>query len=185
MTRLPKIEQPLTDGQIILRPWTMEDVEVMTRACQDPEIQRWTRVPENYTAADARLFIGDTERRRQEGESLSLAAADSKSQQILGSVALVSISWQDKRAEIGYWVAPQGRQQGVAVRAVRLLSRWVFENLDLERLGIIVAVGNTPSARVAMNAGFKAEGVLRSYLQSKQGRCDAIVHGLLRHELNG
>ncbi|WP_433533373.1 GNAT family N-acetyltransferase [Micromonospora sp. CA-263727] len=35
---------------------------------------------------------------------------------------------------MGYWTAPWARGQGVAVRAVRAVARWSFEELKLRRL---------------------------------------------------
>jgi RimJ/RimL family protein N-acetyltransferase len=82
---------------------------------------------------------------------------------------------------VGYWVAPQARGRGVATAAVRLLSAAAFEQLDLIRLDLIVAVGNVASVRVAEKAGYTREGVMRSYLATKKnGRDDAVMFGLVR-----
>jgi hypothetical protein len=51
----------LSDGDILLRPFTEDDVPAIVAACQDPEIPRWTRVPSPYTEADARAFVAGSE----------------------------------------------------------------------------------------------------------------------------
>ena len=48
----------LRDGELMLRPWTLDDVPAIIRACNDPEIQRWIPViPRPYTDDDARSFV--------------------------------------------------------------------------------------------------------------------------------
>ncbi len=52
-------------------------------------------------------------------------------------------------AEIGYWIAPAARRQGVAARAVELVSAWAFATLPLERIELMPYAGNDASAAVA------------------------------------
>ncbi len=48
----------LRDGDIELRPWTLDDVPAIVAACNDAEIQHWIPViPRPYTEADARAFV--------------------------------------------------------------------------------------------------------------------------------
>jgi hypothetical protein len=34
-------DAPLSDGVVTLRPWTLDDVPAIARACDEPEIARW------------------------------------------------------------------------------------------------------------------------------------------------
>ena len=183
MTRvpIPRLSGPPTDGTITLRAWTEADVPAVTRACQDPETQRWTGVPAGYEEEYARQYINGREESRRLGETLDMAVADAHDLAMLGSVGLVKFDAVNRRGEVGYWVAPHARGRGVATAAVRLLSAAAFEQLDLIRLDLIVAVGNVASVRVAEKAGFTREGVMRSYLATKEhGRDDAVMFGLVR-----
>ena len=65
-------------------------------------------------------------------------------------------------------------------RAVRLLSRWVFDNLPIERIQITVQPDNEASRAVAERAGYSFEGILRSYIEIKGTRHDAAMYSLLR-----
>src|SRR5690606_29979968 len=47
----------LSDDVLRLRLPADDDVAAITRICQDPDIQRWTRVPSPYTEDDARSFV--------------------------------------------------------------------------------------------------------------------------------
>jgi RimJ/RimL family protein N-acetyltransferase len=38
----------ITVDELLLRPWQADDADAVYRACQDPDIQRWTTVPRPY-----------------------------------------------------------------------------------------------------------------------------------------
>ena len=169
----------LTDGAIELRLWREDDIPVVVEACQDPEIHRWMPLPWPYTKKDAREWIGSHQEKRAEGESVVFAITDSGGEKALGSVGLEEINWEHGRAVVGYWIAKHARRQGVATRAVRLLSEWALNDLGLMRLSLLVFTGNTVSERVAENAGFTREGLMRSYFRVKNRKVDATMFSLV------
>ena len=152
-------------------------------ACQDPDIPRWTTVPSPYGETDARAWMAGHEAMRREGRGLCLAIASLETDRLLGVVDLVVSSWPHAVAEIGYWLARGARGQGLGARAVRLLAGWAFTAVGLARLEILVEPGNIASQRVAEDAGFRREGVLRSYRELKGTRRDYVVYSLLVGEL--
>jgi RimJ/RimL family protein N-acetyltransferase len=149
---------PPCDGTVLLRHWTPADAEAIAQACSDPAIQRWTHVPANYAIADARAFVEAAERERAERRSFQIAVAPAEDPTaVLGSVGLVGIDWPDGIGEIGYWVCPGARGQGVATRAAMLLSTWTFQTLPLSRIVLMADARNAPSMQVAGRAGFLCE----------------------------
>lgn len=181
MTRIVLPEQPLRDGPTVLRPWRDSDVRAVTEACQDPEIARWTTVPENYRESDARAFLLYRFDAILAGTTAPFAIV-SPANRLLGSVALMRMDWPHRRGEAGYWLAAWARGQGHATRALRLISRWGFQTLGLERIDLFAATGNLPSQRVAERAGFGRDAVLRSYMRGKEGQQDMVAYGLLARE---
>ncbi len=181
----PGIEFPvegLGDGRIRLRLHADADVPAIVAACQDPEIPRWTRVPDQYGETEARAWLAQETEGRAGGEALGLVIVGPDDGGLLGSIG-ARLELADGRCELGYWTARRARGRGVATRAVRLLSGWAFEALGVGRLQILVEPDNTASRRVAERAGFAFEGVLRSYLVNKGVRRDAASYSLLRGEL--
>ncbi len=185
MPAIPLPSPPLQDAAVSLRPWQEEDVEAVLDACQDPEIPRWTAIPSPYTAQDARRYVGRAELDRLAGRELGLAVLDAQTGALLGSCGLARFDWEDRKAEIGYWIARDARRRSAGTRATRLLSRWAIEHLGLERLELLVNPANEPSQRLALSAGFSREGVLRSYRRRKGRREDYVVFSLLASDLEG
>jgi RimJ/RimL family protein N-acetyltransferase len=186
MTEVHAIEFPIggiEDGEIRLRFRTDADVPAIVEACKDPEIPRWTRVPYDYDEETARAFGGRADADQREGRGLHLLVVDPEDDRLLGSVGIVAIDWEESHCDIGYWAVAAERGRGVIPRAVRLLCRWIFDSLPIERISISAEPENAASRRVAEKAGFTYEGVLRSWFVNKGTRRDAASYSLLRGEL--
>ena len=182
MPRLRLPDPPLTDGEITLREWTLADVPALTRACQDPEIPRWTVVPSPYLERHARDYIAGCAGDRNAGRELALAIVD-REDNLLGAIGIGRFDWEDRKAEIGYWIAREARQRAVGVRATRLLACWALTELRLERLELLANPGNEASQRLAERAGFTREGLLRRYRRRRGEREDLVMFGLLPQDL--
>lgn len=175
-------------GDLLLRLPRDGDVDAITAACQDPDIQRFALVPSPYTVDDARGFVTFARRGAAEGSGLALLATDPHSGEVLASVGL-KLDWLDVHGEIGYWAAPNGRRQGVVTAAAHALCGHAFEVLGLPRLTIQAAANNAGSLAVARRLGFASEGVLRDGgVDGPTGdrtapRVDMHVFGLLPGEL--
>ena len=182
MSKIVLPADPMLDGPTALRSWRDSDVRRVAEACQDPEIARWTTVPDNYSEADARAFLLYRYDALLAGTTAPFAIV-SADDQLLGSIALMRIDWQHARGEVGYWLARWARGQGHATRALGLICRWGFASLGLGRIELFAATANVASQNVADRAGFVREAVLRSYLTGKLGQEDMVAYGLLASDL--
>jgi RimJ/RimL family protein N-acetyltransferase len=175
---------PLSDGVVTLRPWGDEgDVQAITAACNDPAIAEFLEmIPSPYTEDDARDYIARTREGWVTGTTSNFAVVVDGA--AVGSIGVRWLEPDQGVAEVGYWVAPESRGRGICTRALRLVSRWVFEQDGMERLQLRADEQNAPSNRVAENAGFTREGVLRSsrYNPRLGRRIDFVMHSLLRDE---
>ena len=174
---MPAIAPPtLTDGTVTVRPMGADDVPALTRACQDPEIPRWTRVPRPYTPEDARAFVAAAAAEAASGIGVALVVADA-GDVFLGTIGLMEIDRSTGSGELGYWLAREARGRGAATRAVRLVAGWAAHELGLRRLEILTHGGNAASARVAERAGFAATGETRRLARMPPGKRDGYrVH---------
>ena len=80
----------------------------------------------------------------------------------------------DRAVNLGYWVRTSRTREGVASAATRLLARFGFEELKLNRVEIIAATGNKASQRVAEKAGATKEGVLRNRIGVRELVSDTL-----------
>jgi [ribosomal protein S5]-alanine N-acetyltransferase len=172
----------LSDGVVRLRPPEKADVPAIVEACRDPVIARYTTVPEDYDEADAHDWLRRCADGLAAGTDVALLIVDARSGELLGSVGAHEIDSQG-RCRMGYWVARGARDRGVATRALRLLSRWLLDELGLARIEVHVEPENIPSRRVAERAGFTQEGLLRSYMELAGRRRDLLSYSLVRADV--
>jgi len=170
----------LRDRDLTLRPWTEDDVPALVAACNDPEIGHWIPlIPSPYTEEDAIAFVRGEIRPEQRSLAITLAGV------VVGAIGL-GVNSVNYRGRIGYWVAAPVRGRGVCTRALRLLSRWALDELELQRLDLITDPDNVASQRVAEKVGFQREGILRAHLRHPDGRIrDSVMFSLLPGELRG
>jgi RimJ/RimL family protein N-acetyltransferase len=182
MPPIPIPNPPLTNGEIVLRPWNRRDVPAVAAACQDPEIPRWTVVPYDYTERHARDFIDATAGDIAAGRGLDLAIVDT-GDRLLGALGMSNFDWPQLKAEIGYWTVAAERGRGIGARATRLLSEWALTTLGLERLELLANPQNEASLRLAERAGFTREGTLRLYRRRHGEREDLVMYSLLAEDV--
>ena len=168
----------LRDGDLVLRPWTEDDVEAIVAGCNDPEVAWWIpTIPSPYTEQDALAFI------RGEVVPDADAMAIELNGRVVGGIG-IGLNSNDYRATVGYWMAAEARGQGICTRALRLLSRHALDGLELQRVQLITDPDNVASQRVAEKVGYQREGVLRAHLRHPDGRIrDSVMFSLLPGEL--
>ena len=173
---------PLADGDIRLEPLDARHAAALDALARDEDVVRFTRVPDPVPDGFGELWVERYIRGREDASNAGFAIVDSDTRDFLGFVALVKLDLETQEAEAGYIVSSRARGRGVATDALRLLTSWAFAELPLERIELLIGVGNAASEVVARRCGYTREGVLRwTYL--KPGlRCDTIVYSMLRRE---
>ena len=157
-----KVGETITDDTMInqiyftllthrLRDLHPSDAEWITQACQDAEVQRWTKVPRPYTREHAESFVIN-----KNGELAAWAIIDSRSQEPVGVIGIHHVI--NGVASIGYWVAPWGRKSGAASTALRIIPTLARRIGKAHTLHATIAETNTVSRRTAERAGLTLIG---------------------------
>ena len=166
MISWPISEPVLVDKALMLRPWYIDDVPAVFDICQDPTIQEFTTVPVPYTREIAELWIRTSPQKYLEREKISLAGI--RNGELALSISLHSIHEFDHVGEIGYWVSPQARGEGLASLAVEMLTDFAFA-IGFRRITAITLPENMASQKTLLNAGFELETVLRDGMTRRDG----------------
>ena len=138
------------DGEVRLEPLGSAHLEGLAELGRDPDVQRFTYVPSPWVEGFERRWL---ERYDQpDGERAGFAIVDDVSGEFLGMAALVRLDSAAREAEAGYIVPPAARGRGVAVRALRLLTEWSLQELELERVELRIE-GSRTSLRSELPSG--------------------------------
>jgi RimJ/RimL family protein N-acetyltransferase len=151
---------------------------------RDVVVVRWTRAPVNYTEEAALPWAPRAEEAREAGHSITLAIADARSGAVLGPCDIRRPESEDAAlGEVGYLLAEEARDRGVATRATWLLVDWRFRALGMERVQALAHPDNPRSAGVLERLGFRREGRLRRYRPGAAGREDRVLYSVVPGEL--
>jgi RimJ/RimL family protein N-acetyltransferase len=190
MTAVPPREPVvLTGSRVVLSIPGEGDLDRITDLCQDRAVAAWTTVPVPYSRADAESFVlGMVTRGWAQRTHCTWAIRREPGGTLLGMIGLDGIG--DGTAEIGFWLAPEARGQGLMSEAVSLAIDYAFaaggaegrSGLGLERLVWRAFVGNAASAAVARRAGFRYEGTRRLGGTQRGRRLDDWQAALLRDD---
>jgi RimJ/RimL family protein N-acetyltransferase len=132
----------------------------------DPDLLRFTRIPEPVPPNFAHAWLRLYEAGRREGIREAFAIVEEGA--FLGLALAPRLDQETQTAELGYVVAPDARGRGVATEGLRQLTVWALDEAGMFRLELMISVDNPGSKRVAEHCGYVREGTLRS-LHFKQG----------------
>jgi RimJ/RimL family protein N-acetyltransferase len=146
---------------LALVPFGEEHLVRVEEMLDDPDLLRFTRIPEPVPPGFARTWFERYAEARGEGSREAFAIVDDEGE-FLGLALAPQIDRETRTAELGYVVAPAARGRGVATEALRQLTDWAFAELGMLRLELMISVENAGSKKVAERCGYVREGVLRS-----------------------
>jgi RimJ/RimL family protein N-acetyltransferase len=171
---------PLTDGVVQLRPWHADDLEQLLVCCADPEVPRWTLMPDPYEREHGIAFLGNVDEEWRSGTGAPFCVTPADSPDVVGGAVGVFPRDGRRLGGIGYWIGAEHRRRGYATRAVELLCDWAFHEAGFERLVADVITGNEASMRVLERAGFRLEGYIAEGILQRGIRREGVLYTLAR-----
>ena len=165
-----------------IRPFEDGDAEAFAQAANESlgSVGRWMSwCHAGYQAAEALAWFDACRRERAAGTAHEFGLFDADTGALLGGAGLNAIQPDNRLCNLGYWVRQSAQRRGVAVRAVQALSAHAFGALGLQRVEVVVAVGNHASEGVARRAGAQWECVARNRLQLHGAAVPASVFSLV------
>ena len=105
--------------------------------------------------------------------------------QLLAMGGLTNINKETNKAELYIFVNPNLQRGGIGSRATRLLCKYGFENLNLNKIYLETNEDNYAAKRVYEKCGFQLEGTLRKEYKTNEGILkNRLYYGLLKDELH-
>ena len=112
------------------------------------------------------------------------AIAEPEKLRYLGEISLTGIDAVARKARLTVVLKPECQGQGYGTEAVRLMVRYAFDYLNLERVSLSVQANNPRAVRAYEKAGFRREGRLRREFYRAGEYVDVLVMGILREEFD-
>lgn len=177
---------PRLTPRLELRPFRRRDLEPLLEAVTDSfdELELWLPwVHRSYGRSDGIRFIRDSSAAWVEGRAHDFAIRyRTAPDRHVGNISVWPTSRRERAGEVGYWIRSSETGSGVATEAGARVLQVAFEEMELHRVTLRIATGNTRSERVAEKLGFIHEGLLRKEVLVRGIWMDHTLWALLDEE---
>lgn len=178
--RLPPDLRPTIETErLVLRPFSMDDADEVTRLAGDREIAATTLViPHPYRREHATSWIATHAADYARGRFVHFLVAGRADSAIFGAMSL-SIDAAHDHAELGYWIGRPYWGRGFATEAARACLEHGFDR-GLIRIFAYHFAKNPASGRVLEKAGMTREGVAAKYVKKDGVYEDCVLWAAVR-----
>jgi ribosomal-protein-alanine N-acetyltransferase len=119
------------------------------------------------------------ERTPNDGDFLMVRKEDN---QPVGKIRYFNLNMLNRSAEFGIIVSPDERKNGYGKEGVRVLAKYLFTYLNLNKIYAQTASFNEAAIKLLKSLDFKLDGTLRQHHFYKGNLYDDLVFSLLRFE---
>ena len=172
--------------QIRFRAIEEADLSNFVRWLNDPEIRQGLSMRYPLSLAEEQEWFAAMLKRPQAEHPMAIEIQpDPKKDSwvFVGNCGFINTNWENRSAEIGIHIGEKKYwNQGFGTKAMRLLLKHGFDNLNLHRIFLQVFASNLGAIRSYEKAGFILEGKMRE-AQYLNGRyVDILLMSVLRNE---
>lgn len=120
------------------------------------------------------------------GSAIAFLVFENTTGRLVGGITLGHIRHGVAQSgQIGYWMGESHAGKGYMSEAIGLVVSYAFDTLRLHRIEAACIPENTRSIRVLEKAGFRREGLLRSYLRINGSWQDHYLYALIAGDHRG
>jgi RimJ/RimL family protein N-acetyltransferase len=171
----------LIGPRVYLRPLERTDVPLLQAWINDQDVIRNLLNFRPMNLQGEEEFLDKVTR---DPDLVVLGIALRSDDRLIGDVALHRIQSRDRQAGFGILIGEKAEwSRGYGTEATRLIVRYAFDVLNLNRVWLHVLENNERGRRAYEKVGFKVEGVLRQSAFREGSYIDSITMGILRGEL--
>lgn len=166
---------------VCIRKFEKKDIENKIRWINDPLNNTYLHYELPLEKNKTELWLEKTKDRTDRYDAVIEADGNP-----VGLIGLLSIDFRNKKAE--YYIALCERNylgKGIAAEASRLLLKYAFSQLNLNRVYLYTETENMKAVKLYERLGFKQEGIIRQDIFSKGIYRDRYVYGITKKDFYG
>ncbi|MCK5295458.1 MAG: GNAT family N-acetyltransferase [Alphaproteobacteria bacterium] len=139
-------------NRLVLRPFILEDAEAVYNYIKDWEVAKYTsHIPYPYEKEMAESWLSAIIKDMNAGKCFITAIINRENGSLIGGVGL---DFENRKAELGYWLAKHAWGNGYATEAVQAMVACGFDVFNMESIKAGVHPQNTASSNVLKKLGF-------------------------------
>lgn len=172
----------LESQRLIYREVHLGDVEDIFNIYSDPEVAKYDWYKPIATKDDALSIINRYRREFQDKEEITWGVARKSDNKIIGYCCLGTFNDDSRRSEIGYGFNRYEWNKGYATETIKVLTKFGFKIMDLNRIEATVTLGNDASVKALKKANFLQEGIVRERSIMKGKFEDDVILAIIKKD---
>ena len=168
--------------KIRLREYRSDDIEIAQKFINDVEIKQMLHpgIPYLYTYKDEQKWF---ETISATNDVYSFAIETLEGEEYIGGCGVNNVDWKNSVVEVGIFIGKKNLLgKGYGTDAMKVLVRFIFEQMNINKIKLKVFSFNERAIRSYEKCGFKKEGILRQEIFRNGKYHDDVVMGMLRDE---
>lgn len=167
----------------MLREYRGDDFVHMREWVNDPEVVDNLSDVFLYphTTSETETFLNNV--LQKEDQHRGFVIADLETEAYIGQIDLFKFDWKNRTAEMGIVIGSRSlRGKGYGTEAIRVLQKFVFDRLNMNRLQLEVHDFNEAAIRCYNRCGFREEGRMRERHFVNGHYSDTVLMAILRSD---
>ena len=171
----------LETERLILRRFVDTDAELMyNNWASDPEVSKYLTWPTHTSVEVTKSLVADWISRYEKPDYYNWVIELKDTGEVVGNISVVEVREKIEAALIGYCMGQAWWGRGIMPEALTEVVRYLFDEVEMNRVAACHSTQNPKSGRVMQKAGMKYEGTLRGGGSDNQGIMDEVWYGLLK-----
>ncbi|MFB5086670.1 GNAT family protein [Psychrobacillus sp. PGGUH221] len=174
----------LESEELILGKIEEKHLQDLFRLYDNDKVFEYCGIIPKHNIQTVSKMIGHFERDYQKRSRIKWGIFQKKdSQKLLGIIECMDFNQKVNSVTIGYYLAEECWGNGIATKSVQLIVKYLFGEVNLNRIHAEVMPANEVSKKVLNKNGFIREGLLRqATLWSGKGIVDLEIYSLLKED---
>lgn len=170
--------------EIELNKIELSDLDDVFSIYSNDRVFEYCGIIPKHNIATVKSMIGHFERDYHKKSRIKWGIfINDSTRKLVGIIEVFDINQRVNMLTIGYFLNEAYWCRGIATKAVDLLKRFLFDNVEVNRIQAEVMPGNDISSRVLIKNGFIKEGTIRqANIWSGKGLVDLEIYGLLKED---
>lgn len=172
----------LETERLILRPFRENDVDDMyNNWASSDNVSKFLTWPTHESKEVTKSVIDLWVSQNESLQNYQWCMEWKENHQAIGSMGVVHFDEATQAAEIGYCIGEDYWHRGITAEALTEVMRFLFEEVQCNRIMAKHDYNNPNSGKVMKKAGLEYEGTLLEAGKNNTGICDLVIYAITRN----
>ena len=158
--------------KVSIRPQRVGDAKRFFEILSNPKFSYFPAKPKTIEEEKEFLRLNAEKRKANAEYNFSILYNDIH----VGGIGVRIDPFRSHVGEVGFFIDEKYWKRGIASIALKLLEEYIKSNLNISRLEIRTAKQNKAVQKIAINTGYKKEGILRKMLLVEDTYYDCYLY---------